>query len=203
MIRTKRFGCRPIAEISEEFQENTGEAPSGLARGARGSSRRSQRSWGQSQPQSWMTRADTCSKSPHEGNPPSVGQAIAVQAASVKDSGVNAPAAAPTSSVERLEGHAGARAALALGALGVVFGDIGTSPLYALQTVFRRPASVPPTSGQVFGVISLVFWSITIIVSVKYVIVRHARRQRRRGRHHGTDRADAAVRCDPARSKLG
>jgi len=62
-------------------------------------------------------------------------------------------------------------AALTLGALGVVFGDIGTSPLYALQTVFSADhQSVKPTEVDVFGVISLVFWSITMIVSVKFVI---------------------------------
>jgi KUP system potassium uptake protein len=61
-------------------------------------------------------------------------------------------------------------AALTLGALGVVFGDIGTSPLYALQTVFTADHhAVHATSGDVYGVISLVFWSITMIVSVKYV----------------------------------
>jgi KUP system potassium uptake protein len=60
---------------------------------------------------------------------------------------------------------------LAVGALGVVFGDIGTSPLYALQTVFAIDHSaVRPTTGDVYGVISLVFWSITIVVSVKYVV---------------------------------
>src|SRR6201991_4824181 len=61
-------------------------------------------------------------------------------------------------------------AALTLGALGVVFGDIGTSPLYALQTVFTHDNHAVPTSHEaVYGVISLVFWAITIIVSVKYV----------------------------------
>jgi KUP system potassium uptake protein len=61
-------------------------------------------------------------------------------------------------------------AALALGALGVVFGDIGTSPLYALQTVFTADSNrVHATPGDVYGVISLVVWSITMIVSVKYV----------------------------------
>src|SRR3954464_2305440 len=61
-------------------------------------------------------------------------------------------------------------AALTLGALGVVFGDIGTSPLYALQTVFSADHhSIKPTEAGVFGVISLVVWSITTIVSVKYV----------------------------------
>ncbi|RKT77418.1 KUP system potassium uptake protein [Terracoccus luteus] len=59
---------------------------------------------------------------------------------------------------------------LALGALGVVFGDIGTSPLYALQTVFSiDDGVVAPTRDNVHGVISLVFWSITVVVSVKYV----------------------------------
>jgi KUP system potassium uptake protein len=56
---------------------------------------------------------------------------------------------------------------LSLAALGVVFGDIGTSPLYAMQAVFAN--AVRPTQGGVYGVVSLVFWAITIIVSVKYV----------------------------------
>jgi KUP system potassium uptake protein len=65
--------------------------------------------------------------------------------------------------------HAGA-AALTLGALGVVFGDIGTSPLYALQTVFHADhGAVPTTQVAVYGVISLVFWAVTIIVSIKYL----------------------------------
>jgi KUP system potassium uptake protein len=60
---------------------------------------------------------------------------------------------------------------LALGALGVVFGDIGTSPLYAIQTVFSIDHNmVKTTPGDVFGVISLVFWSITVVVSIKYVV---------------------------------
>jgi KUP system potassium uptake protein len=61
-------------------------------------------------------------------------------------------------------------AALVLGALGVVFGDIGTSPLYALQTVFTADNhAVQTTTADVYGVVSLVFWTITIVVSVKYV----------------------------------
>jgi KUP system potassium uptake protein len=61
--------------------------------------------------------------------------------------------------------------ALLLGALGVVYGDIGTSPLYALQTVFSIDnGAVRPTSGDVYGVISTVFWTITLVVSVKYVL---------------------------------
>jgi KUP system potassium uptake protein len=65
----------------------------------------------------------------------------------------------------------GAGLALALGALGVVFGDIGTSPLYAMQTVFSIDnGAVRPTAGDVYGVVSLVFWSVTLIVSIKYVV---------------------------------
>ncbi len=61
-------------------------------------------------------------------------------------------------------------AALTLGALGVVFGDIGTSPLYALKTVFEaHDQAVKPNEAGVYGVISLVFWGITTIVSLKYV----------------------------------
>jgi KUP system potassium uptake protein len=61
----------------------------------------------------------------------------------------------------------GGKATLTLAALGVVYGDIGTSPLYALHTVFA--VGVRPDEAGVYGVISLVFWSITLIVSVKYV----------------------------------
>jgi KUP system potassium uptake protein len=58
---------------------------------------------------------------------------------------------------------------LSLGALGVVFGDIGTSPLYALHAVFSAQPHVQPNEAGVYGVISLVFWTITLVVSVKYV----------------------------------
>ncbi|HST48033.1 KUP/HAK/KT family potassium transporter, partial [Jatrophihabitans sp.] len=69
-------------------------------------------------------------------------------------------------------GHPSGARGLVLAALGVVFGDIGTSPLYALQTVFSIDnGAVRPTPGDVYGVISLMFWSVTLIVSVKYVSV--------------------------------
>ena len=60
------------------------------------------------------------------------------------------------------------KAALTLAALGVVFGDIGTSPLYALNAVFSSEG-VPATPPGVYGVISLVFWAVTLVVSIKYV----------------------------------
>ncbi len=60
----------------------------------------------------------------------------------------------------------------AIAALGVVFGDIGTSPLYALKTVFTLDGgAVRPNESDVYGVISLMFWSITIIVSIKYLAI--------------------------------
>jgi len=63
-------------------------------------------------------------------------------------------------------------ATLALGALGVVFGDIGTSPLYAIQTVFSADADRPVSVGhdEIYGVISLVFWAIMVVVTLKYVL---------------------------------
>ena len=67
----------------------------------------------------------------------------------------------------------GAQAALALGALGVVFGDIGTSPLYAVEAVFNPadPHPVAETRASIYGVASLIFWSLTIVVTLKYVLL--------------------------------
>src|SRR2546421_11380022 len=64
-----------------------------------------------------------------------------------------------------------ARAALILAALGVVFGDIGTSPIYAMHAVFTTSGGPSVDQASVYGVISLVFWAITIIVSIKYVLL--------------------------------
>ena len=60
-------------------------------------------------------------------------------------------------------------AALALGALGVVYGDIGTSPLYALKESFQGPHGVPLTPANVLGVLSLVVWAMTFVVTFKYL----------------------------------
>ncbi len=63
-------------------------------------------------------------------------------------------------------------ATLALAALGVVYGDIGTSPLYAIKEVFSNPHHpLPITPDNVLGVLSLVFWTLAIVVSFKYVIL--------------------------------
>ena len=60
-------------------------------------------------------------------------------------------------------------ARLGLGALGVVYGDIGTSPLYAMKECFNPAHGVAPLLGNVLGVLSLVFWALTLIISVKYI----------------------------------
>ena len=59
---------------------------------------------------------------------------------------------------------------LALAALGIVYGDIGTSPLYAIRECFHGHHAIALTQGNIFGVMSLVFWSLTVVVSIKYVM---------------------------------
>ncbi|MGZ8351188.1 MAG: KUP/HAK/KT family potassium transporter, partial [Allosphingosinicella sp.] len=58
-----------------------------------------------------------------------------------------------------------------LGAIGVVFGDIGTSPLYALKESFVGPHPLAVDQGHIFGVLSLIFWSLMLIVTFKYVLL--------------------------------
>jgi KUP system potassium uptake protein len=65
----------------------------------------------------------------------------------------------------------GLSAGLVVGALGVVFGDVGTSPLYALRTVFADSHLDPADLGNILGVLSLIFWSILLIVAIKYVLI--------------------------------
>jgi len=60
---------------------------------------------------------------------------------------------------------------LTLGAIGVVFGDIGTSPLYALKEIFNGHHPIPVTPDNILGILSMVFWSIVLLVSLKYVLV--------------------------------
>ena len=60
-------------------------------------------------------------------------------------------------------------ATLSIAALGVVYGDIGTSPLYALRECFFGPHGVAPTPANVLGVLSLIVWSLVLVVSVKYL----------------------------------
>ena len=61
--------------------------------------------------------------------------------------------------------------ALMFGAIGVVFGDIGTSPLYAMKETFGGPHPLPLDQPHILGVLSLMFWSIILVVSLKYVVL--------------------------------
>jgi KUP system potassium uptake protein len=79
-----------------------------------------------------------------------------------------APAQSPPSGGAHLSvGHL---RLLALTALGIVYGDIGTSPLYALRESFHGPHAIAPTPANIYGVLSLVFWSLVIVVTIKYVV---------------------------------
>src|SRR5215217_5912953 len=69
------------------------------------------------------------------------------------------------------QAHGGPLLKMAVGAIGVVFGDIGTSPLYALRDTFAGHHPLPLDRLHVFGIVSLMFWSMMIIVTIKYVTV--------------------------------
>src|SRR5215475_3093397 len=62
-------------------------------------------------------------------------------------------------------------AALTLAALGVVFGDIGTSPLYTVKECFSEFTGLKPTPDNVLGILSLITWALIVIVTLKYVMV--------------------------------
>ena len=82
--------------------------------------------------------------------------------------------------------------ALSLGALGVVYGDIGTSPLYTVQLIFSGDHPMGPSPLRVYGALSLIVWA---LLRGRHAEVRApdpARRQPRRGRHHGAGGADRA-----------
>lgn len=77
---------------------------------------------------------------------------------------------APSPDAAEPHGPHGGLAALTLGALGVVYGDIGTSPLYAVNEIFFGHAGVSPTHDNVVGCISLVLWALILVVTFKYVL---------------------------------
>ena len=69
----------------------------------------------------------------------------------------------------RRPGGRGPLFALSLAALGVVYGDIGTSPIYALRESLHGTHGVAPTPGNVLGLLSLILWALILIISVKYL----------------------------------
>ena len=76
----------------------------------------------------------------------------------------------PPVTTQREHSNASSLAALTLGAVGVVYGDIGTSPLYALKEVFAQ-GRVPMSADNILGVLSMIFWTLMVIVSIKYVVL--------------------------------
>jgi KUP system potassium uptake protein len=67
--------------------------------------------------------------------------------------------------------HSASKTALAVGAIGIVFGDIGTSPLYAFRETFAGSHPLALDNAHVLGVVSLIFWSMTLVVSIQYVTI--------------------------------
>ena len=82
-------------------------------------------------------------------------------------------------------------ALLSLTALGIVYGDIGTSPLYAMRECFHGPHAIAVTPDNIFGVLSLIFWSLIIIISIKYAFRPRAAIVAKR--HSGFNRAGDAI----------
>ena len=68
-------------------------------------------------------------------------------------------------------GQSGSKAALAVGAIGIVFGDIGTSPLYAFRETFSESSNIAIDRMHVLGVVSLIFWSMLLVVAIQYVTI--------------------------------
>ncbi len=86
-------------------------------------------------------------------------------AASAPSSGAPSPAAVVASTHGH---HSGGLGKLAVGAIGVVFGEIGTSPLYAMRDTFAGHHKLPLDTLHVYGIVSLMFWSMMEIVTQKY-----------------------------------
>jgi len=80
------------------------------------------------------------------------------------------PSALPVEEAHHGHGNQGL-AGLALGAIGVVFGDIGTSPLYAFRETFAGHHTLAATDDNILGVLSLIFWSMMLVVTIKYVTI--------------------------------
>ncbi|MEM5387350.1 potassium transporter Kup [Paraburkholderia phymatum] len=85
--------------------------------------------------------------------------------------GHSAPTATEAHQIGAPGEHRKALPALSLAALGVVYGDIGTSPLYTLSTVFDSNNGLPLNAFNIVGIVSLIFWSLMVVVSLKYVVL--------------------------------
>jgi KUP system potassium uptake protein len=102
--------------------------------------------------------------------------------------------AEPTS--DHSPGHRASQAALVLGALGVVFGDIGTSPLYTLKECLLAAGGAEVSRADLFGILSLMFWALIMVVTVKYLIFIM------RADHHGEGGIFALLAIVPERFRM-
>jgi KUP system potassium uptake protein len=84
--------------------------------------------------------------------------------------GGESPATAPTNAARKTGGREGV-AALTLGALGVVYGDIGTSPLYTMKEIFSPATGIPLDALHIIGAVSVIFWGLMMIVTLKYILL--------------------------------
>src|ERR1700744_4231985 len=97
--------------------------------------------------------------------------AVEASGASVTQSApIAAPVEAATSSVEASHGHKVGFWALALGSFGVVFGDIGTSPLYAFKAAMDEALHDSASRPGILGVVSMALWALILVVTIKYVL---------------------------------
>jgi KUP system potassium uptake protein len=85
------------------------------------------------------------------------------------DAPLEAPALNGSATTSATSPRKAAAAAMVVGALGVVFGDIGTSPLYTLRETFVHGSGMRPSAAHVLGVLSILFWAVTLTVTIKYV----------------------------------
>lgn len=86
------------------------------------------------------------------------------------DSSRPASNATEDKSPKRAHAQEGRLALLCVGALGIVFGDIGTSPLYALREAFHGHHAIAPTPDNILGVLSLILWALIVVISIKYLL---------------------------------
>ena len=99
--------------------------------------------------------------------------------------------------------HSKSLAALTLGAIGVVYGDIGTSPLYTIQTIFSASTGIALTQANIIGAISAVFWALMLVVTLKYVtLVLRADNRGEGGIMALLALAVSTVKATPARQKM-
>src|SRR3546814_3165205 len=119
--------------------------------------------------------SDVCSSDLRDDNasisPRQVLKAGAMTAESQQGAtGANSAAAAANTDHPGHAHHGDGKLKLAVGAVGVVFGDIGTSPLYAFRETFAGHHLIDPDRLHIYGVLSLVFWSMMLVVTFKYVL---------------------------------